>query len=77
MTTFGRFTKLIPLNDETADAVITAPTPEEGNQHILNICVIGVNKDKTLIEFYYLVEKLVDNPKLSTIMKVFKNGRSL
>ena len=77
MTTFGRFTKLIPLNDERADAVISAPTPEEGNQLILNICVVGVNKDKTLMEFCYLVEKLVDNPKLSTIMKVFKNGRSL
>ena len=41
---------------------------------MLDIAMIGVSKDRALMELYYLVEEIIDNPKLSKIMKVFKNG---
>ena len=42
---------------------------------MLDIATIGISKDRTLMEFCYLVEEIIDNPKLSKIMKVFRNGQ--
>lgn len=73
---YRRFSGTITqLDDDLTNSIVSAPTPERGNQIMLDIAMIGVSKDKTLMEFYYLVEEIIDNPKLSKIMKVFRNGK--
>jgi len=70
----ARVNKFIPLDDILVDAVITASCPAEGNQRMLKICMLMVYLDKYLIEFCSIMEKLIDNPKMSKIMKVFRRG---
>ena len=72
---YGKFSRKINLIDDLNNSIISAPTSERGNQIMLDISMIGVSKDKALMEFYYLVEEIIDNPKLSKIMKVFRNGQ--
>ena len=73
LTTLGRFCKIVTLSDHSVDAVVSS-TSDDGNQKILNICVLAIDKDRVLIEFSDLVNRIIDNPKLSTMMKVFKKG---
>ena len=75
LTTLSRFLKLIrQLRDTTIDAIASSSTSDEGNQKILNICILSIDKDMILLEFSGLIDKIIDNPKLCTIMKIFKNG---
>ena len=70
---FDRLNKIVPLKEGTADSILPK-TPEEGNQEILDISITIIDKDQDLQEFYFVVDKIIDNPKLSKIMKVLKNG---
>ena len=74
LTTLGRFSKIVRLPDDLVDSVVSSSTSDDGNQKILNICALSIDKDRVLIEFSDLVNKIIDNPKLSTMMKVFKKG---
>ena len=74
LTTLSRFSKMVRLNDGTINTVASSPTSDEGNQKILNICIVAIDKDKILLEFSHLIDRIIDNPKLSTMMKIFKNG---
>ena len=72
---FGRFNKIIPLNDDIGDTIVSSKTSEEGNQMVLDISLRIIETDQELREFYLLVERIIDNPKLSKIINVFKNGK--
>ena len=74
MITYERLRSGGVLHDKIKRTIMSTGSPEEGNQTILDIVILGINKDKILIQFYDLVERLIDNPKLSKIMKVFKQG---
>ena len=74
LVSLGRFCKLVPLSDDIVDMIVSSSSPEEGNQKLLNICVITVDKDKALLTFCDIVHKIIDNPKLSKIMKIFRDG---
>ena len=74
LVTLGKVCKLIPLDDAVVDIIVTASTPLEGNMRIIKIFVLGVQNIKCLLEFYYAFDKLIDNPKVSKIMKAFKRG---
>ena len=74
LTTLGRFCKIARVGDDLVDSIVSSATSDDGNQKILNICVLSIDKDNVLIEFSHLIEKIIDNPKLLTIMKIFKNG---
>ena len=75
MKAYGKLIDIVKLDDKICNDIVSATTSERGNQIMLDIATIGVNKDTTLMEFYYLVNELIDNPKLLKIMKVFKNGQ--
>ena len=75
MIAYGKLISIIKLDDKISNEIISATSSERGNQIMLDLVTIGVNKDKTLMEFYYLISQLIDNPKLLKIMKVFKNGQ--
>ena len=77
LQTLERFSSVGNITDEMTSAIMSADTPEEGNRLMLHIAMVGVNKDVLLIQFYHLWEKLIDNPKLSKIVKVFKLGKCL
>jgi len=74
LETLNRICRLVRVADSLVDTVVSSPTPDEGNQKILNICVLSIDKDNVLIEFSQLIEKIIDNPKLSTMMKIFRRG---
>ena len=74
LVTLGRFTKLVNLTSNLVDSVVSSQTSEEGNRKILNICVLSIDRDNLLLEFSLLIVKIIDNPKLSIILRVFKNG---
>lgn len=74
LITHVKFAELFKLDKDLHDDIIAA-APEKGNRMILDICVIGICRDVALIEYCSIVEKLINNPKLSKIMKVFKNGQ--
>ena len=74
MISFDRFSKIVPVKETASDA-IASKTSEEGNQVILDICIGIIDKDQDLEDFYHLVERIIDNPKLSKIMEVLKNGK--
>ena len=71
----GRFCKLVPLSDDVVDIIVSS-SPDEGNQKLLNICVVTVDNDKSLPRFCSLVEQIIDNPKLSQLMKIFRDGEN-
>ena len=75
MTTYGKLINAIKLPEKIYSDILSSTTSEEGNKLILHILILGVNKDKTLMQFQHLVDELIDNPKLLKIMKVFKNGQ--
>ena len=75
MITYERLCSGGVLRDEIKRTIMSTGSPEEGNQTILDIVILGINKDIILLQFYDLVERLIDNPKLSKIMKVFKQGQ--
>jgi len=70
----GRVTKLYPIDDALVDVIVTASCPAEGNQRLLKICMLMVHLDKHLVDFCLMMEKLIDSPKLSKIMKTFRKG---
>jgi len=72
---FERFNKIVPLNDDIADTIVSSKTSEEGNKMVLDISLRIVDVDQELREFYLLVERIISNPKLSKILNVFKNGK--
>lgn len=74
LVSLGRFCKLVPLSDDIVDLIVSSSSPDEGNQKLLNICVVTIVKDKALLTFCDLVDKIIDNPKLSKIMKIFRDG---
>ena len=74
LVSLGRFCKLVPLSDDVVDMTVSSSSPEDGNQKLLNICVITIEKDKALLTFCDIVDKIIDNPKLSKIMKIFRDG---
>ena len=74
LETLAKVSKQYPLDDILVDSIVTASCPAEGNQRILKICMLMVQTDKCLNEFCSTMEKLVDNPKLSKIMEVFRHG---
>lgn len=74
LTTLSRFCKMVQLSDGMINNIASSPTSDEGNQKILNICIVAVDKDTILLEFSDLINRIIDNPKLSTMMKIFKNG---
>ena len=51
-------------------------SPDEGNQKLLNVHVITIDNDKSLPRFCSLVEQIIDKPKLSQLMKIFRDGES-
>ena len=75
MITYERLRSGGVLHDKIKRTIMSTGSPEEGNQTILDIVILGINKDIILLQFYDLVERLIDNPKLSKIMEVFKNGQ--
>jgi len=75
MISLDRFNKIITLKDNIIDAVASSSNSEEGNKTILNISLHIIEADENLRQFYLLVERIIDNPKLSKIINVFKNGR--
>ena len=74
LVSLGRFCKLVPLSDDVVDLIVSSSSPEEANQKLLNICVVTIEKDKALLSFCDIVDKIIDNPKLSKMMKIFKDG---
>ena len=74
LVSLGRFCKLVPLSDDIVDMIVSSSSPEEGHQKLLNICVITIEKDKALLTFCDIVDKIIDNPKLSKIMKIFRDS---
>ena len=74
MISFDRFNKMIPLNAGIADTIVSSTNSEEGNRLILGISLRIIDTDQDLREFYILVSRIIDNPKLSKIMNVFKSG---
>jgi len=74
LVTLGRVCKLIPVDDAIVNMIATAPTPLEGNKRMLNIFVLGIRDSKSLVDFCYAVYQVIDNPRVSKIMKAFKCG---
>ena len=74
ITTHVKFYELFKLDKDLHDDIIAA-APEKGNRIMLDICTIGICRDVALIEYCGILEKFIVNPKLSKIMKVFKNGQ--
>ena len=72
--TLGRFTKVVNLAKNLVDSIASSQTSDEGNRKILNICILSIDRDNLLLEFSLVIDKIIDNPKLSVIMKIFKNG---
>jgi len=70
---FDRLSKVVPLKEDTTDSIISKSS-EEGNQLILDISISIIDRDEDLQSFYFVVDKIIDNPKLAKIMKVFQNG---
>ena len=73
LVSLGRFCKLVPLSDDVVDIIVSS-SPDEGNQKLLNICVVTIENDKSLPRFCSLVEHIIDNPKLSQLLKIFRDG---
>ena len=71
----GRVCNLAPLSDDAVDITVSS-SPDEGNQKLLNVCVITIDNDKSLPRFCSLVEQIIDKPKLSQLMKIFRDGES-
>ena len=74
MVTLGRVCKLIPVDDSVVDIIATAATPLEGNRRMMNIFILGIRDTKSLADFWYAINKVIDNPRVSKIMKAFKCG---
>ena len=69
----GRLCKLVPLSDDVVDIIVSS-SPSEGNQKLLNICMVTIENNKCLPRFCSLVEQIIDNPKLSQLLKIFREG---
>ena len=74
LVSLGRLCKLVPLSDDVVDDIVSSSSSEEGNQKLLNICVVMIETDESLPRFCNLVDKIIDNPKLSKMMKIFRDG---
>ena len=74
--TLARFDKEFPTKIGGHDRIATYPNLEMGNLKILSLCIIGIQKDSNLFQFCTIMEKIIDNPKVSKIMKVLRKGKT-
>ena len=72
--TLARFCKACPKASERNELIATCSNPEMGNLKILSLCMGPIQKDNDLLIFCDIVEEIIDNPKLSRIMKVLRKG---
>ena len=73
--TLARYNQAFPKKDKIDDRIMTCPNLEMGNLKILSLCILPIQKDNNLLDFYEVVETIINNPKLLKIMKVFKKGK--
>ena len=75
LISFDRLNKAVPIKDsEIVSTIVSSSDSKKTNRLILNITLNVIDKDQDLREFYLLVDRIIDNPKLSKILNVFRNG---
>ena len=72
--TLARFSEASSKEIESDDNIATCPSLEIGNLKIMFLCMSGVDSDDDLLTFSDIMEEIIDNPKLTKIMEVFKEG---
>ena len=76
LMSLGRVRKLVPLSDDAIDITVSS-SPDEGNQKVTKrLCDHKIDNDKSLPRFCSLVEQIIGKPKLSQLMKIFRDGES-
>ena len=73
--TLARFCEASSKKIDSDDNIATCPSLEIGNMKIKFLCMSGVESDDDLLTFGDIMEEIIDNPKLSKIVEVFKEGR--
>jgi len=72
--TLTRFCEASSRKPEDNENIATCPNLEVGNLKILTLCMAGLRKDDDLLIFGAIMKDMIDNPKLSKILDVFKQG---
>ena len=72
--TLARFCEASSRKPEDDENIATCPNLEMGNLKILTLCMAGLVKDDALMIFGAIMKDMIDNPKLSKIFAVFKQG---
>ena len=75
--TLARFCEASSRKPEDDENIATCPNLEMGNLKILTLCMAGLVKDDALMIFGAIMKDMIDNPKLSKIFDVFKQGMCL
>ena len=74
--TLARFCETSSKEINSDDNIATCSSLEIGNMKILFLCMTGVVEgDDDLLIFGDIMEEIIDNPKLSKIVEVFKEGK--
>ena len=73
--TLARLCEVSSKKIDSDDNIATCPSLEIGNMKIMFLCMSGVESDDDLLTFGDIMEEIIDNPKLSKIVEVFKEGR--
>ena len=72
--TLARFCEASSRKPEENENIAICPNLEMGNLKILTLCMAGLDKDDALMIFGAIMKDMIDNPKLSKIFDVFKQG---
>ena len=73
--TLARFCEASSKEIDSDDNIATCPSLEIGNMKIMFLCMCGVDSDDELLTLGDIMEVIINNPKLSKIIEVFKEGR--
>ena len=73
--TLARFCEASSKEIDSDDNIATCASLEIGNMKIMFLCMSGVDSDDELLTFGDIMEVIINNPKLSKIIEVFKEGK--
>ena len=72
LITLSRLCDLLPVDERLVETIALYPTTDQdvANRRILNAALSNVKRDSELLGFCVLVEKLIENPEESIIVKL-------
>ena len=74
MKTLTQLCGLTDVDETVIDMVISQPTSDHSNRTMLDIIIYVLKGEQHLMEFCNLMEKFINNTRLSKIVDQLRNG---